>query len=143
MDSSEVRWHRRAGLFLAVRYLRHRRVPIVRTPLAELPRLSPTVIRWALRLFPRFFDHADMEFPIIVAGRSWYQIALDGRHRLSRAIWTGRGDLPVARVPLRYAAELLVPGVFEVEWLLLFLRKELRRAGHVPGAAGHRREPRS
>lgn len=133
MDSREVRWHRRAGLFLAVRYLRRTPVTIVSAPLSDLPQLSRSMIRFALRLFPRFLDRADLEFPIIIAGRGWYQIALDGRHRLSKAIWTGRSTLPVARVPLRYAIELLTPGVFEVEWLVLLLRKELRRAGHVPG----------
>ena len=131
LDSRHVEWHRRAGLFLAVRYLRRNRVPVHSEPLARLPRLSRNAIRLALRLFPRFLDRADLRFPIIIAGRGWSQIALDGRHRLSRAIWTGADRLLVVRVPWWYCLELLVPGVYEVEWLFLFLRKELRRVGRV------------
>jgi hypothetical protein len=131
-DSQHVLWHRRAGLFLATRYLRRHRVPVVEAPLAELPRLSRATIRLALRLFPRFLDRADLTFPIIVAGRGAYQIALDGRHRISKAIWTGVQHLPTVRVPLGYAAEILIPGVYEVEWLYLFLRAEARPAGIGP-----------
>jgi hypothetical protein len=129
-DSTTVAWHRRAGLFLAVRYLRTHPVPVRSTPLDQLPRLSKRMIRFALRVFPGFLDRADLSFPIIIAGTGWYQIALDGRHRISKAIWTGVGTLPTARVPFRFALELLVPGVFEVEWLVLFLRRELRKTSH-------------
>lgn len=125
-------WHRRAGVFLAVRYLRRRPVRVVPTPLEELPQLSRRMIRLALRLSPRFLDRADLSFPIIVAGRGWYQIALDGRHRLSKAIWTGADHLLTVRVPFWFALELLVPPVYEVEWLILFLRRELRRSSR-PG----------
>jgi hypothetical protein len=90
------------------------------------------MIRFAIRLFPRFLDRADVTFPVIIAGRGWYQIALDGRHRISKAIWTGLDRLPTVRIPWGYALELLFPGVYEVEWLFLFLRKELRKAGHHP-----------
>ncbi len=135
-DSSGYLWYRRAGVFLAVGHLRRHRVPVVRTPLTELPQLSRSMIRLALRIFPRFLDRADLEFPIIVAGRGWYQIALDGRHRISKAIWTNRLDLPTVRVPWVFALELLIPPIFEVEWLLLFARQELRKAGHRhPGKA--------
>lgn len=139
-DSTTVPWHRRAGLFLAVRYLHSHPVPVRTTPLAELPRLSKRVIRFALWLFPTFLDRADLSFPIIVAGKGWYQIALDGRHRISKAIWTGHAELPTVRVPLWFAFELLCPGVFEVEWLFLFLRRELRKTSrhnhHPSGKAG-------
>jgi hypothetical protein len=107
-------------------------VEVVYESLDQLPKLSPRMIRFALRLFPRFLDRADLEFPIIVAGQGWYQIALDGRHRISKAIWTGCNRLPTVRVPWWYAVELLFPGVFEVEWLALFARRELRRAGRKP-----------
>ena len=130
IDSFQVVWHRRPGLFLAVRYLRRHRVPVVATPLTELPRLSPGTIRFALQLFPRFLDRADLTFPIIVAGQGWYQVALDGRHRLSKAIWTGQPALYTVRVPWRFALELLIPGPYLAEWVYLFLRDELRRAGH-------------
>jgi hypothetical protein len=129
-DSTTVPWHRRAGLFLAVRYLRAHPVPVRSTPLSELPQLSKRMIRFALRLSPGFLDRADLAFPIIIAGRGWYQIALDGRHRISKAIWTGVDHLPTARVPFRFALELLMPGVYEVEWLVLFLRRELRKTSH-------------
>lgn len=128
-DSSEVVWHRRAGLFLATRHLRTHRVPVRPTPLAELPRLSRRTIALALRLSPRFLDRADLSFPVIVAGRGWYQIALDGRHRISKAIWTGRRTLLTVRIPLWFAVELLFPGVYEVEWLILWARQEVRKAG--------------
>jgi hypothetical protein len=128
-DSHAYLWHRRAGVFLAVRYLRRHAVEVADTPLTELPQLSRRMIRLALWLFPDFLDRADLEFPIIVAGRGWYQIALDGRHRISKAIWTGRNHLPTVRVPWGYALELLVPGIYEAEWIFLFLRDELRRAG--------------
>ena len=127
--SLHVRWHYRAGVCLAVHHLRRNPVPVVETPLEELPRLSRWMIRLALRLSPAFLDRADLHFPIIVAGRGWYQIALDGRHRISKAIWVGHGHLPTVRVPWWHALELLVPGIFEAEWLLLFLRGELRTAG--------------
>lgn len=129
-DSREVVWHRRPGLFLAVGHLRRHVVPIVSTPLAELPQLSPRMIRFALRWFPTFLDRADLAFPIIVAGQGWYQVALDGRHRISKAIWTGRTHLYTVRVPWRFSLELLIPGPYLAEWLYLFLRDELRRAGH-------------
>jgi hypothetical protein len=127
--SQMVRFHYRPGLFLATRYLRRHPVPVVETSLEHLPHLSRRMIRLALRLFPDFLDRADMSFPIIVAGRQWYQIALDGRHRISRAIWTGRSSLPTVRVPWVLSLELLIPPVFVVEWVALFVRKELRRAG--------------
>ena len=130
MDSSHFVWHRRAGLLLAIHYVRTRRVPVFEEPLRDLPRLSKRTIRLALRLFPRFLDRADLSFPVIVAGRGWYQIALDGRHRISKAIWLGQPSLHAVRVPWWFALELLCPGVYEVEWLVLFLRKELRRPGH-------------
>ena len=129
-DSREVSWHRRPGLFLAVRYLRRHAVPIVPTPLTDLPQLSRAMIGFALRLFPKFLDRADLTFPIIVAGRGWYQVALDGRHRISKAIWTGQTHLFTVRVPWRFALELLIPGPYLAEWLFLVLRRELRRAGH-------------
>lgn len=129
-DSRTLNWHRRPGLFLAIRYLRSHPVSVTRSPLSELPRLSHRVIRLALRMFPRFLDRADVTFPVIIAGRGWYQIALDGRHRISKAIWTGMDSLPSVRVPWWLALELLIPGIYEVEWLFLFLRKELRKAAH-------------
>jgi hypothetical protein len=125
-------WHRRPGLILAIRYLRTHHVEVVETPLEALPRLSRTMIRLALRLFPKFLDRADMDFPVIIAGRGWYHMALDGRHRISKAIWTGRKSLPAVHVAWWYALELLIPGVYEVEWLALFLRNELRRSGRRP-----------
>lgn len=131
-DSTTVPWHRRAGLFLAVRYLRSHATPVVMTPLEELPHLSKRAIRLALRIFPDFLDRADLTFPIIIAGRGWYQIALDGRHRISKAIWTGRGELPTVRVPFHFAFEILCPGVYEAEWLILFFRDELRKTTHRP-----------
>lgn len=144
LDSYHFTWHRRAGLFLAVRYLQRHRVPVVETPLSELPQFSRRMIALALRLSPTFLDRADLDFPIIVAGRGWSQVALDGRHRISKATWTGATHLRTVRVPWHYALELLTPGVFEVEWLYLFLRQELRRAGHRPpsGAAGAPPPPR-
>jgi hypothetical protein len=143
-DSETFHWHYRPGLMLAIRYLRNHHVAVVETSLSELPRLSPSTIRLALKLFPRFLDRADVTFPIIIAGRGWYQIALDGRHRISKAIWNGLGTLPTVRVAWWYSLELLIPGFYEVEWLYLFLRRELRRsgrhprtgAGGVPGRAG-------
>ena len=141
VDSSGYQWHRRAGVFLAVRYLRRRPVPIVDTPLRELPELSKRMIAFALRLFPDFLDRADVSFPIIIAGRGWYQVALDGRHRISKAIWTGMDRLPTVRVPWVYALELLTPGVFEVEWLFLFIRGELRKAGQRLHHGDHRDRP--
>lgn len=128
-DSRSYDWHRRPGLFLAVRYLRTHAVAVTDTPLSQLPRLSKRAIRLALRLFPRFLDRADLTFPIIIAGRRWYQIALDGRHRISKAIWTRTTDLPTVRVPWAFALELLTPGCYEAEWLFLALRNEIRRAG--------------
>jgi len=134
VDSTTVTWHRRAGVFLAIRYLRARSVPIVAEPLTQLPRLSKRAIRLALRLFPGFLDRADLSFPIIIAGRGWYQVALDGRHRICKAIWTGQTELPTVRVPLWYVFELVFPGIFEVEWLLLYLRHELRKPGRLATA---------
>ncbi len=87
---------------LAIRYLRKHHEAVVETPLSELPRLSRSTIQLALRLFPRFLDRADVTFPIIIAGRGWYQIALDGRHRISKAIWTGIASLPTVRVAWWY-----------------------------------------
>jgi len=129
VDSESFVWHRRPGLLLAIRYLRNHHVEVVETPLTELPKLSKRAIRLALRLFPRFLERADLTFPVIIAGRGWYHIALDGRHRISKAIWTGHPSLPAVHVSWWYALELLFPGVYEVEWLVLFLRKELRRSG--------------
>lgn len=139
-DSRSYLWHRRPGLFLATRYLKAHAVSVRDTPLSELPKLSKRTIRLALWLFPKFLDRADLTFPIIVAGRGWYQIALDGRHRISKAIWTGTSHLPTVRVPWGYCLELIVPGFYEGEWLFLFLRSELRKAGHrlhpaVPAAS--------
>ena len=134
--STDYRFHNRPGLFLATRYLGRRSVAVLLTPLEDLPRLSVRMIRLALRLSPRFLDRADLTFPIIVAGRGWYQIALDGRHRISKAIWTGHRALPSVRVPWVLAIEILVPPVFAAEWLYLLARDELRRAGHR-----HRRPP--
>jgi hypothetical protein len=131
-DSRTLNWHRRPGLFLAIRYLRSHPVGVTRASLAELPRLSRRTIRLAIRLFPRFLERADVTFPVIIAGHGWYQIALDGRHRISKAIWTGMDSLPSVRVPWYYALELLIPGIYEGEWLFLFLRKELRKAHHEP-----------
>ncbi len=99
-------------------------------PLEDLPRLSKRMIRFALWLFPRFLDRADLTFPVVIARRGWYQIALDGRHRISKAIWTGVPSLHAVRVPWRFALELLCPGIYEVEWVFLFARRELRKAGH-------------
>jgi hypothetical protein len=132
-DSSSYVWHRRAGVFLAVRHLRRYRVPVVETPLEKLPRLSKRMVGLALRIFPKFLDRADLDFPIVVAGRGWYQIALDGRHRISKAIWTGRSGLPTVRVPWVFALELLLPGIYEVEWLALLIRREFRRIGTAWG----------
>ncbi len=131
--SSAYVWHYRPGLILAIRYLRKYSLAVFEEPLSDLPRLSRRTIALALRLFPRFLDRADLSYPVIVAGRGWYQIALDGRHRISKAIWTGRPSLHAVRVPWWFALELLCPGVYEVEWLVLFLRKELRRAGGAKG----------
>ncbi len=128
-DSSSYLWHRRPGVFLSIRYLRRHRVAVLETPLTELPQLSRRMIRFALWLYPPFLDRADVRFPIIIAGRGWYQIALDGRHRLSKAIWTGMRNLPTVRVPWWFALELLIPPIFEVEWLVLLVRGELRRSG--------------
>ena len=136
-DSSGVRFHYRPGLFVATRYLRRHAVPIHDTPLEHLPHLSPGMIRFALWIYPRFLDRADLTFPIIVAGRGWYQIALDGRHRISKAIWTGQRSLPTVRVPWIFAIEILLPPVFTGEWLFLVARKELRRSGRHP-PTGHR-----
>ncbi len=129
VDTRSFSWHRRPGLLLAIRYVKTHAVEVVPETLEQLPRLSPRMIRLALRLFPKFLDRADLTFPIIVAGQGWYQIALDGRHRISKAIWTGVESLPTVRVPWWYCLELLVPPIFEVEWLVLFVRRELRRAG--------------
>lgn len=128
-DSTHFSWHLRPGLFLSIRYLRSRPIPVIETSLDHLPRLSKRMIRFALWAYPRFLDRADLTFPIIVAGRGRWQITLDGRHRISKAIWTQSTALPTVRVPLVFATELLFPGIFEVEWLALFLRGELRRAG--------------
>jgi hypothetical protein len=133
MDSGAFSWRRRPGLLLATRFVRSHRVEVVEESLSELPQLSRAMIRLAQRLFPRFLDRADLSLPILVAGRGWYQIALDGRHRISKAIWNGVGSLPTVRVPWWYCLELLVPPVFEVEWLIFFLRREIGRAArHVP-----------
>ena len=129
-ESTLIPWNRRAGVFLAIRYLRAHSVPVHIAPLSELPQLSKRAIRLALWLFPDFLDRADLSFPIIVAGRGWYQVALDGRHRICKAIWTGRTELPTVRVPFWYVFELVFPGIFEVEWLFLYLRHELRKPGH-------------
>jgi len=132
-DSTGLDWQPRPGVILATRYLRTHPISVLSTPLADLPRLSKKVIRFALRLFPRFLERADLSFPIIVAGKGWYKITLDGRHRISRATWTDCRELPVVQVPVWFALELLMPGVYEVEWLGLFLGRNLRRrAGFVP-----------
>lgn len=131
LDSGAISWNRRAGVFLAIRYLRRHSVPVVTESLDQLPRLSKRAIRLALRLFPNFLDRADMSFPVIIAGRGWYQVALDGRHRICKAIWTGRPNLPAVRVPFWHVFELVFPGVFEVEWLFLYLRHEHRKPGRL------------
>ena len=130
-DSTAVTWHRRAGVFLAIRHLRTHPIPVVTEPLAQLPHLSKWAIRLALRLFPNFLARADLTFPVIVAGRGWYQVALDGRHRICKAIWAGHSDLPAVRVPFWYVFELVFPGIFEVEWLFLYLRHEHRKPGRL------------
>lgn len=127
-DSTSFDWHAQPGGILAARYLRTHALPVVSTPLADLPRLSVRAIRFALRVFPRFLDRVDLSFPIVVAGKGWYKIALEGRHRISKATWTGHGELLAVRLPLWFALELLIPGVYEAEWLGLFLRRRLRRA---------------
>ncbi|HXY46354.1 MAG TPA: hypothetical protein VEK13_00450 [Thermoplasmata archaeon] len=124
-DSTSFDWHARPGVILATRHLRTHAIPVRSTPLAELPRLSKKVIRFGLRLFPGLFDHVDLSFPIIVAGKDWYKITLDGRHRISKATWTGRSELPAVRVPVWFALELLIPGVYEIEWLGLILGRKL------------------
>lgn len=126
-DSAHLDWHAKPGVVLAARYLRTHAIPVLSTPLAELPRFSKKVIRFALRWFPGFLDHADLSAPIIVAGKGWYKIALDGRHRISKATWTGHSELPAVRVPLWFALELIIPGVYEVEWFGLFLGRHLRK----------------
>ncbi len=133
-DSMGYRWHLRPGLFLTVRFLRSHRVPVETIPLERLPQLSKRMIRWALRVYPGFLDRADPTFPIIIAGKGRVRITLDGRHRISKALWTSLASLPTVHVPLGYALELLIPGIFEIEWLFLFVRGELRRAGRHPGA---------
>ncbi len=127
--STQYRWHYRPGVFLAVRYLRDHAVPVIDVPLAKLPKLSRRMIRLALRLNPRFLDRADLTFPIIVAGRGRLQLTLDGRHRISKAIHQGISPVPTVHVPFWFATELVFPGVYELEWVVLFLRGELARAG--------------
>lgn len=139
MYASEVAWEYRAGVILAVRYLRRNPVPIVDCSMVLLPHLSRRMVRLALWLFPRFLERADLTFPIIVAGRGWFQIALDGRHRLSKALMQGVRSLPTVRVPWPYALELLIPGVFEVEWLGLLVERSLRRRLRRWREPGHRR----
>ncbi len=129
--STEYRFHLRPGLFLATRYLRRRPIPVFDTSREHLPHLSRRTIAFALRLYPRFLDRADVNFPIVVAGHGWYQVALDGRHRISKAIWTGVPSLPTVRVPWVFALEILVPPVYLGEWLYLFARRELRRSGRA------------
>lgn len=129
VTSQSYTWFFRPGVVLAVRHLRRHPVGVVQTPMAELPQLSRRMIALALRIFPKFLDRADLAFPIIVAGRGWYQVALDGRHRISKAIWTGTSHLPTVRVPWVFCLELLIPPIFEVEWLALWLRGDLRKAG--------------
>lgn len=73
VDSSHFVWHRRAGLMLAIRYLKSHPVPVFEEPLSDLPQLSKGMIRFALRLFPNFLDRADLTFPVIIAGRGWYR----------------------------------------------------------------------
>jgi len=137
VNSTTVPWRRRAGVFLAMRYLRGHPVPVRAEPLTALPQLSKRAIRLALRLYPEFLDRADLSFPIVIAGRGWYQVALDGRHRICKAIWTGRTELPTVRVPFWYVLELVFPGIFEAEWLFLYLRRELRKPGRpVPAPPG-------
>ena len=131
-DSTSLDWHAKPGAILAARYLRTHAIPVLSTPLAELPRLSKKVIRFALRSFPRFLDRVDLSFPIIVAGKGWYKIALDGRHRIAKATWFDGDELPAVRVPVWFALELLTPGVYEVEWLGLFLGRKLRKRDALP-----------
>lgn len=128
-DSWQYTWHRRPGLFMAIRYLRRHPVPVVEAGVDDLPKFSKSMIRFALWVYPKFLDRADLSFPIIVAGNGRFQLTLDGRHRISKATWTNSYPLFTVRVPWYYAIELIFPGVFEVEWLLLFLRSELRKAG--------------
>lgn len=126
-DSRAYPWEPRAGVILAVRYVRTRPLHVRTTPLEHLPRLSRRMIRAALFLFPHYLDRADLSFPIIVAGRGWYQITLDGRHRLSKALMIDQEFLPTVRVPWAFALELLIPGVFEVEWAALRLARRFGR----------------
>jgi len=138
-DSTGLAWHARPGVILAARYLRTHTVPIRSTPMTELPRFSKRMIRLALRLFPRFLDRVDTSFPIIVAGKGWYKIALDGRHRISKATWIDCSELPTVHVPVGFALELLTPGVYEVEWLGLALARVFRRrSAPVPTSRARR-----
>lgn len=138
-DSSSIDWHARPGVILAARYLRMHAIPVRSTPLAELPQLSKRVIQFSLRLFPRLLDRVDLSFPIIVAGTGWHKITLDGRHRISKATWVGRSELPAVRVPLWFALELLIPGVYEGEWVGLSLRRKLRERAVLRSSARARR----
>ncbi len=131
-------WRPEPGLLLARRYLERTPVEVVDTPLTELPQLSRRVIALALRIAPSYLDRTDLSVPSIVAGRGPTEIALDGRHRLSKAIWTGRSSLPTVRVPWRYALELIVPGPFEAEWLYLRLRRALRRVSRSRRSSARR-----
>lgn len=131
-DSTSLDWHAQPGVILAARYLRTHPVPVVSSLLPELPRLSKRVIQFALRLCPKLLDRADLSFPIVVAGKGWYKLTLDGRHRISKATRNGDSALPAVHVPLWFALELLTPGVYEVEWLGLFIRRKLRSRAALP-----------
>lgn len=123
VDSRAVRWAARPGLLAAKRHLERHPVPVEETPLDALPRLSRRAIGLALRVSPGFLDGVNLEMPVILAGNRWFQMVLDGRHRLSKATWEGLPLIRSVRLPLHYAAELLVPGVYEAEWLYLLLRR--------------------
>jgi hypothetical protein len=90
-------------------------------------------------LLPRLLDRVDLSFPVIVAGKGWYKVALDGRHRISKATWTGLSELPAVRVPVWFALELLAPGVYEIEWLGLFLGGKLHKRSNLPSTSRARR----
>jgi hypothetical protein len=126
VDSRAVRWAARPGLLAAKRHLERHPVAVEETPLDVLPRLSRRAIGLALWISPGFLDGANLDVPVILAGNRGFQMVLDGRHRLSKATWEGLPSIRSVRLPLIYAAELLVPGVYEVEWLYLTLRRRAR-----------------
>lgn len=129
--STEYCFRLRPGPVLATRYLPRRPIPVFDISREHLPHLSGRRIALALRRYPRFLDRADVNFPIVVAGHRWYQTALDGRHRNSKAIWTDVPSLPTGRVPWVFALEILVPPGYLGEWLCPVSLRELRRSGRA------------